>query len=106
LKTEFLSTFFYIRFIDTPSPLGSWYSIHKWKAVSHFGNMLNLTAMVSYFLFTFHSQIPNVRTLQRYDRGLVVAYFLAKSFQRTGCRLAAYLFLVSLSKFFTRRHRV
>ncbi|XP_046636695.1 snake venom 5'-nucleotidase-like [Daphnia pulicaria] len=22
-----------------------WYSIHKWKAVSHFGNMLNLTAM-------------------------------------------------------------
>lgn len=24
----------------------SWYTIHKWKAVSRFGNLLNLTAMV------------------------------------------------------------
>jgi hypothetical protein len=31
---------------DRPTDRVSWYTIHKWKAVSRFGNLLNLTAMV------------------------------------------------------------
>lgn len=34
-----------------------WYTIHKWKVVSHFTNFLNLTAMVIIFFYAFRSII-------------------------------------------------
>jgi hypothetical protein len=47
---QFINFWFLSLAFTPPDPLDDddvrWYTIHKWKAVSRFGNLLNLTAMV------------------------------------------------------------
>ena len=69
----------------------SWYTIHKWKAVSHFGNMLNLTAMVSYFCVS--SSLCYFQLSNSYTNPLAMHEFEAN------CRLPSFVLLFSKRDF-------
>ena len=68
-----------------------WYSIHKWRVVSHFGNLLNLTAMVIYISLVFKD--PFIRMTQKSRRVLRVLICMTGTVH---CHLTPLIFRVEI----------